>query len=351
MHAQQHVKIMKYVHVAFFFGLIVSCAFLNQKSDAKLLSRRAMVLNQIEQEIETLKEEEVALNSQRETFFNGVRQLEEDVTMANSGGEIGDSSQEMGVPSSSSQVIGGGSVASQEMGVPSSSSQEIDGGSALSSSQEIGDGSDINSAVVDDSGENTGGETWEDVAQRMRDIYGKQPDDTHNVEEIITKYQEQNLSPDDLERDLTEKYGEPETSSVMRFESSKANLGSKAMMMKKKKLTSYYAKYNPERMNDVAKIIKGYRGDMERLSKKLKAKYGMSLEDFKNPEDEILLEETEDIMESLTPDEAREELLQTYAKYESDKLPFVDALVDMYAGREAELVKDVKKKFRGFDQI
>ena len=135
-----------------------------------------------------------------------------------------------------------------------------------------------------------------------------------------------------------------------RFASTGVSVSTGVDVAMNNKLNAYYERYNPEKIKEVPKILKGYRGHLEKLSSKLKTKYGVSLEEFKDLDESVMLEEDVSA-EMVTADDARAQLLQLYAKNEPNKLPFVDSLLDMYEGREGELLRQARNKFAGLSII
>lgn len=89
-------------------------------------------------------------------------------------------------------------------------------------------------------------------------------------------------------------------------------------------------------------IVTRYGGNVDALSEKLEAKYGAP---FSVPEPAAVMLEEASAVEMLSPDEVKVKLLKVYAENEPAKLPFVDSMMEMYEGRESELLHRVQQKF------
>ena len=175
-----------------------------------------------------------------------------------------------------------------------------------------------------------------------------------NVDAIIAKYGLTNEGIESLKADLSKKYGTGhtlnigggESPSMFRFRSKRAKT---EMSSTKKLLRKYYAKINPSKLKDVDLIVSKVHGDIEHLSSLLKTKYGVALNEIDNVDEQessasSMLEENVS-MEVFSKDEVKNKLLQLYAVNEPSKLPYIDALMEMYEGREGELLHAAKKKY------
>ena len=179
-------------------------------------------------------------------------------------------------------------------------------------------------------------------------------EEAENLDAIIEKYGLTNEGVETLKADLTKKYGAGHSlniggaSSVFRFRSRRAKT---EMSSTKKLLRKYYAKINPSKLKDVDLIVSKVHGDIEHLSSLLKTKYGVALNEIDNVNEHedfssasSMLEENVS-MEVFSKDEVKNKLLQLYAVNEPSKLPYIDALMEMYEGREGELLHAAEKKY------
>eukprot|EP00940_MAST-03C_sp_MAST-3C-sp2_P001264 g1264.t1 len=205
----------------------------------------------------------------------------------------------------------------------------------------------------DESPNSSNGETDDETLRaKLNEFYeSHNPDKLQNIDEIVRQYgREGTKSIDELQNSLSNLYdGETldlSSAAGARFQSVSNSVSMKVDAEAAKTLTEFYKRYNPEKLKDVKRILRGFHGDMNALSSKLRAKYGVSLEDFSEEEkdDAVMLEEAEDFS-NMDKESARKQLLKLYAQYDDDKLQFVDSIMDMYEGREGELVRDVREKF------
>lgn len=118
-------------------------------------------------------------------------------------------------------------------------------------------------------------------------------------------------------------------------------------------LGSYYATHNPEKAGNIDAIVAKYGSKVSELSDRLQRTYGEPLElgDVDIDDTPVsLLEEKQAVAAVVSKGEARSRLLQLYAKHQPSKLPFVDTLLEIYDGREADLMHEVENKFAGYGE-
>ena len=175
-----------------------------------------------------------------------------------------------------------------------------------------------------------------------------------NMDAIINKYGTSNEGIEQLKTDLTSKYGGSHSLNIgdsaptFRFKSRRAKT---EMSSTKKLLHRYYEKINPSKLKDIDLIVSKVDGNIEHLSSLLKTKYGVALNEIDNVNEQedsasSMLEEKVS-MEVFSKDEVKNKLLQLYAVNEPSKLPYIDALMEMYDGREGELLHAAEKKYSG----
>jgi len=138
------------------------------------------------------------------------------------------------------------------------------------------------------------------ATEKLTEFYSyNNPDKLADVPAII---QEHRADLDGLFRKLEEKYGKLNATQTMSFEDAKA------------KLTAFYEKVNPAKIQDVDTILEHYSNDYDTLFHNLEAKYGK-------------LEELE-YQQRMTKDAGLELLTLFYSYYNPSKLNWVDAIIE-----------------------
>jgi len=166
------------------------------------------------------------------------------------------------------------------------------------------------------------------------------PEKEKNIAEIVKRF---GSDPQKLSDELQAKYGEALdfSGSTARFSETAATVSAGSTLTQA--LHSYFKKNNPAKEGNVDEIVQRFGADVPSLSKRLEAKYGAPLV---VPEPApVMLEEAESVG-MLSVDEVKTKLLRVYAKNEPAKLPFVDSIMEMYKGREMELLHSVERKFQ-----
>lgn len=167
------------------------------------------------------------------------------------------------------------------------------------------------------------------------------PEKESNIEEIVKRF---GNNPEKLSDELKAKYGEAldytSAGSTARFSETSSKLSQRSTLTEA--LHSYFQANNPAKDGNVDEIVTRYGGNVDALSEKLEAKYGAP---FSVPEPAAVMLEEASAVEMLSPDEVKVKLLKVYAENEPAKLPFVDSMMEMYEGRESELLHRVQQKF------
>jgi len=199
--------------------------------------------------------------------------------------------------------------------------------------------------------------TYYDSLTEAEDVEGdfSSKEEDANMDSIIEKYGTTKEGVERLKADLMEKYGNDhpfDFATSFRFKSQRRRRHSskKAEASSTKKLLrNYYAKINPDKLKDVDLIVSKVHGNIGHLSSLLKTKYGVGLDEIENVEEHndsppSMLEEKAEV-EVFSKDEVKNKLLRLYADHEPSKLPYIDALMEMYEGREAELLHSAVTKY------
>lgn len=310
---------------------------------SKLIADQQKVIRDKQQVVEDLEE----INAVREDMDNALMTMNE---MLKGGG--------MGEPaaakesSESPETTDETKISSSEMPeVSPSPSLQVDTKSVPSVSPSEPEASAISSSPSSEEEESapsvasSTSYTEDSLREALKTFYGeKDPSKTEEDVDAIAKKYIGNV--DSLNTQLKEKYeaglSEPESYS---FKRSNARILTSAEARTESRLKAFYKVHNPTKLGMVQEIVRRFGGDEDRLSATLRKKYGSGLKDQKSESsDEVLIEETESL-EMLSKDDAKIRLLKIYAQHEPEKLQHVDSLLNMYEGRETELVHMVEKKY------
>ena len=121
------------------------------------------------------------------------------------------------------------------------------------------------------------------------------------------------------------------------------------------RLARFYAVYAPEKLGNVADIVRGYAGAEDALHADLRAKYNDSCElksvlrleahaDDDEPVDGMAQRSALASMDRSVASLAQR-LAAFYEHYAPDKVPFADEIASSYAGREGELQRSLRDKY------
>lgn len=111
------------------------------------------------------------------------------------------------------------------------------------------------------------------------------------------------------------------------------------------RLVRFYECYQPEKLDDVDKLLTKAAGKEEQLFRMLVKKYGPEPDDDDDEEEEDVEAEEEEGEEGEEASDYRLRLVRFYECYQPEKLEEVDALLVKAAGKEERLFKMLVKKY------
>lgn len=118
----------------------------------------------------------------------------------------------------------------------------------------------------------------------------------------------------------------------------------------KERLTAFYEKFSPDKLDKVDANLAKYKGKEDKLWKGLAKKYKKKIEEWRieqqaAAEETVPVKEEKPLKETET-NEHRTQLVAFYTQYAPDKLANVDTTLEKYRGREKVLFAALRKKYK-----